>query len=376
MPRDQLHAFIATIWPDEPDIALLQPASYYPDYEKRIKYWAGQYETCPTTERIHGHIYCEFHRDYRARQDSVIQKFTTVTGTHCDISKQKFATGSARQGAINYVLDAEKRSDDHQDFVLFPEDSDITFNKEYKEERLKKKRIRETEKMEIIQHILNKPWYTPWDQILHESLESQLLLCDCSWAKKFHEGRAMTLERRSIKNVIIFYGVGGSGKTHMAKNWDIKDDEPEHVRYYRRNYDDGNFWGGGNTAYRNQRIIHLDEYVGQEKFSDFKEICDIGNRGKHVNIKNGGIHLNHETVIITSNVHPAYWYRNVMKKDADHQWLSFWRRITNVYFFPPLREDGTRNIASDIESPYFIDQSNDWLTLQEWKDAKAHAALH
>eukprot|EP00957_Ditylum_brightwellii_P055142 4179230-Ditylum_brightwellii.AAC.1 len=62
----------------------------------------------------------------------------------------------------------------------------------------------------------------------------------------------------------------------MAKNWNMgEENKPEEYWYYLRNYDDGNFWGGRSTSYRGQQVIHFDEFNGQEKFSDFKEICDI-----------------------------------------------------------------------------------------------------
>jgi hypothetical protein len=161
----------------------------------------------------------------------------------------------------------------------------------------------------------------------------------------------------------------------MARFYDIKPDEHQRDRYYKRNFEDGKFWGGGRTAYKGQRIIHLEEFCGQETAGNFKEICDIGNEGPSVNIKNGGTDLNHETVIITSNTHPAGWYRNMLEKDAK-QWYPIIRRVTQLYYFPALRQDGTDNTPDADNLPYYIDQTEDLPTIQSYPCAINHATKH
>lgn len=145
------------------------------------------------------------------------------------------------------------------------------------------RKAKPTKKEDVIEnqrkHIESKPKHWTWDQILHEDDFSKTLLCTCSWGKKYHEGRHAEIARRTINNVIIMYGAGGTGKTTLAHSWDVRDDEDKQERYYRRNPDDGHFWGGGRSAYKGQRIIHLEEFCGQEQLSRLKELCDIGKEG-------------------------------------------------------------------------------------------------
>jgi len=156
--------------------------------------------------------------------------------------------------------------------------------------------------------------------------------------------------------------------------YDTKQDEDFHERYFKRNADDGKFWGGGRTAYRGQRIIHLEEFCGQETAANLKQICDIGKNGPSVNIKNSGTELNHDTVIITSNHHPAGWYRNLFKDDPK-QWAPIVRRFTQVWFFPEKREDGSPNVPDAENHPYYIDQTEEFLShaMRDYEFAHEHA---
>ena len=164
----------------------------------------------------------------------------------------------------------------------------------------------------------------------------------------------------TIPGVVIMYGAGGTGKTTMCISYDAASDlEPQNERYYRRNHEDGSFWGGGRTAYNGQRVIHFEEFSGQEPFSRVKEVCDIGKEGPAVNIKGSGTELNHTTVLFSSNIHPAGWYHNLWKLDPK-QFHPFWRRVTKVLFFPAKRPDGALNIPDEDNEPYFIDQTDDW----------------
>ncbi len=202
------------------------------------------------------------------------------------------------------------------------------------------------------------------------------MLCACSWGKSYHAGRHCEIGERTITNVILFYGAGGTGKTTMAKQYDVTPGETLQERYYRRNATDGVFWGGGRTAYGGQRVIHYEEFCGQEQLARLKEVCDLKATGPNVNVKNGGATLNHDTVIFTSNHHPAAWYKNVWTKDPK-QFHPFWRRITQVMFFPAHRADGTLNIPDDDHEPYFVDQTQQWLAFNgDFNECTSHAAEH
>lgn len=342
-------------------------------FEKAPLRWCAQYEYCPETGSLHCHAFFELKRADRMRFKALRTAFLVngVTRVHIRLprSVSKFAT----QCAVNYCTDPKKRAP-NTDAVFFCEsgtpwkfDDSVT-----------KKRKLDSEKEEQRLHIESKPRWLTWEQILHENEYSKALLCACSWGPRYHAARSVSDARRTIQRVVIYYGAGGTGKSTEAKNLGCKPGEPTELGYWKRNPDDGNFFGGGVTAYKGQRVIHFEEFTGNEPFNRFKDYTDIGKEGPPVNIKNGGTFLNHDTVVITSNVHPAGWYRKFWMEDPK-QFLPFWRRITEVRFYPELRDDGTVNIpdsANGVE-PYFIDQTDEWKDMRGSYDACVrHAEKH
>lgn len=374
----KVYRCIITIFHDETSAEKIDPKSYFGvEWEKRIRVWVAQWESCKTTGRIHAHIYVEFERNTTMRF-SRLQSLIARVSPKNDIKVPKRCSNKQRQGAVNYcnkpeAIDTEWR------WCWGKGSLEIKFDEEFWNQRGKV----ESERVRQRKHIDSKPWWWTWDEIVQENDESKNLLCACSWGPKYHKGRLATQPRRLITDVIVYYGVGGSGKTTTAMLFDKKDDteEPDSVRYYKRNYKDGKFWGGGACSYAGQRIIHLEEFQGQETLSEWKEICDIGHNGKMVNIKGGGTFLNHDTVIITSNIHPALWYRKALKKDPNH-WNAFWRRITGVVFFPELRPDGSKNIAGQTDESgaiipiHCVDQTGEWKELTSFDDGIEHAKKH
>lgn len=369
----KLNRFILTFFPPDDDILWLQPQTYFPNPKSLFQMWIGQFEICPQTGKLHAHVYVESIPTKRPRF-SFVQSHMIAKLDRCNIKPAKHSSNLQRQCAINYVTCKKKRSNGTDVFKWIENLFDANYDPTCQIKEKETKKAQETEKQRV--WIESKSRFWTWDQILHESEESKRLLATCSWGPKYHAGRHAEDKRRTISKVIILYGAGGTGKTTSVLSMDALPNENQDERYYRRNTEDGNFWGGGRTAYKGQRLVHYEEFTGQETFSRLKEVCDIGKVGPAVNIKNGGAQLNHESVVFTSNVHPAGWFHNLWNKDVK-QFHPFWRRVTEVWFYPSHREDGSLNIPDSNNEPYRINQTQDWIDLGgDYKACCDHAENH
>lgn len=378
--RKKIRRCMLTIFPIDDDPKWLDPYTYWKHADSVLNIWCGQFEICPDTQRLHAHIYLEFKNTKPVRFTTLTRLFRDILGTHINVKNPTKTNNTQRQGAVNYVTKINTRHPDHEPYYWSENNPKVAFDESFNKFKSRRSEKKESSKSEDIEDmrlwIESKPMHWTWDQIVHECDESKQLLATCSWGPKYHQGRFACTPRRTIKDVIILYGAGGTGKTTLAHNWDEKNGEEPASRYYRRNPDDGNFWGGGRTAYKSQRVVHFEEFCGQEPFHRIKEVCDIGKHGPSVNIKNSGTDLNHETVIISSNNHPAGWYRGLWEKELK-QFHPFWRRVTKVLFFPPTKPDGSPNTPDAENPPYMIDQTSDWIKLQgDYSKCRAHASKY
>lgn len=361
--RSLVKAAIVTIFPSTRDPKWLQPETYFPSPCDVIDYWCGQFEAAPDTGKLHAHLYVEFNTKNRMRFLSMTKVFGEAVGIHPNVRRCRTLSKRNRQRCVNYCLKPESRLTCTPPFIWDKCKSVIAFDDSVWDERSttskNTNKSKQEKTQEIIDYIESKPMSWTWDQIVHESIESKYLLASCSWGPKYHAGRHADTARRVIQEVVILYGAGGTGKTTIAKNWKAAAFPDLQSRYYRRNPDDGHFWGGGRTAYRAQPVIHFEEFAGNEPFGRIKEVCDIGSHGPYVNVKGAGTELNHETVIFTSNTHPAGWYRKLWHDDAK-QFHPFWRRVTTVWFFPAHRPDGSLNVPDEEHPPHFEDHTDFW----------------
>jgi len=365
---------LLTLFPPTENDLYLRPETYFKT--SIFVNWCAKFEMCPDTNKLHVHAYVEFDTNKRPRFNALRQMLIAVIGINSNIRVPKRCNKNQRLCAVNYVLKPDTSTESPP--FIYPKN---TFNMKF-DVTLWEKRSKKTTKSksdtteEQLNYIESKPKSWTWNQILHESADSKLMLCTCSWGKKYHEGRFESNQRRVIKDVIIMYGAGGTGKTTTAMAWGATDEEPVEERYYRRNTEDGNFWGGGRTAYRGQRIVHFEEFAGSEAFHKLKEVMDIGKPGPSVNIKGSGTELNHEAVILTSNIHPAGWYRKYWENDPK-QFHPFWRRITQVRYYPALNAEGELNVPTETVAPYYIDQTEEWKSFAgDFDKCKDHAESH
>ncbi len=376
--NNKIQRAVVTCFPPDNDPKWLLPSTYYDDTSV-ISNWCGQFEMTPETDVLHFHLFIDFVHDKKPRFNSLRRVFAKHFDSTINIVIPKHrASNKGRDCSVNYVLAPSKRAPNTEPFIWEHNKNKLAFNESLWKDRAGKtdRASKEDRDKQIVDYIESKPRHWTWEQIVHETYESKLLLASCSWGSKFQAGRFAEQPRREIANVIILYGAGGTGKTTIAQKWDARDDEDYAERYYKRNYDDGKFWGGGRTGYKCQRIIHLEEFCGQESCSKFKELCDIGKEGPSVNIKNGGVQLNHETILITSNHHPAGWYRHLCQSDPK-QWIPIARRFTQLWFFPAHRADGSLNIPDETHPPYYVDQTEEFRDLvYDYDAATDHANEH
>lgn len=362
---------LITIFPPSSHPSWLQPETYFRNPDDVLEKWCGKFEIAPATGELHAHLFFKFNTAKRMRFNVLRKLISNKIGKNCNIKRSRSHSAENQQFCINYVLKQETAAPDTIPYIW---KNCCEFSQSHWEKRNSKTKASLTD--ERVDYIMAKPAYWSWARVVHESDESRKLLADCSWGKRFHESRAASIPRRKIENVIIMYGAGGTGKTTLAEHWDSTEDEPMEVRYYKRNSDDGHFWGGGNTAYKGQRIVHFEEFSGGETLSNLKQWCDLNKYGPSVNIKNGGAELNHTTCVFTSNDHPAGWYRHKWQQDPK-QFFPFWRRVTKVWFFPPHRPDGSINRPDETNPPYYIDQTDDWVGLGgDYDAAVQHADAH
>lgn len=372
--NNRITACIVTAFPPDTNPRWLYPASVVDP--NHLLNFCAKFEICPVTETLHVHYLLHFKHAHRPRFHVLRAHLHSKFEKGVDIKKTKRVSNHAIKCAANYVL----KPDDTCSIppYIWPSNQltlsfdPVLFEQRPQPDQESKLSLREQQRAWID----SKPRHWNWDQIVHDCPESKALLCACSWGRAYHAGRHAEIPERLIKNVIVFYGAGGTGKTTMAKNYDIQQNEHLNERYYRRNPDDGAFWGGGRTAYKGQRIVHYEEFCGQEQLARLKEICDLQATGPNVNVKNGGTKLNHDTVIFTSNHHPAAWYKNVWNSDAK-QFHPFWRRVTQVMFFPSHKPNGELNVPDDHNMPYYIDQTEEWISFNGcYESCRAHADIH
>ena len=363
---------IVTCFCHVPNMDMLDPDWYFGlgKAEEMFQVWCGQYEICPETKALHFHIYFEFKNNKKMRFNTFMKAFRKQH-FRVNIKSSKQASKKQRQCAINYVTDDNKRAPDTEFYAWPGSIVEIKFDPSFVK-TAKGGDKKEAEKQKCIDWIESKPRHYTWGQILHESDESKSLLATCSWGRGYHACRASGDEERVIKEVIIMYGAGGTGKTTMARSYEGASKDEVYVR----NFGDGTFWGSSAFGYNGQKIVLYEEFVGQEQFSALKQVCDIGISGPPINIKNSGGKLNHEVVIFTSNTHPAGFYKGLWERDPNN-FDPFRRRVTKVLFFPETRPDGSDNRPDAEHPPHFIDQTAEWEAMgRSYEACQEHAAEH
>jgi len=166
-------------------------------------------------------------------------------------------------------------------------------------------------------------WCAAVDQIksgtpVEEVVENQPQLLPCIKALQAFKTLTLKPQHRDIK-VFVLWGDAGSGKSRWAY-----DNYPE---LYSK--PDGKWWDG----YTGQTTILLDDFYGYIPHADLLKVLD--RYPYQAEVKNGYVHAQWTTVIITSNKHPRDWYLKGLTP-------ALARRIHKIFFYsidaPPLEE--------------------------------------
>lgn len=116
-------------------------------------------------------------------------------------------------------------------------------------------------------------------------------------------------EDRKVE-VIVYWGPTGTGKTRRAKY-----ENPRDQRYDLSPQASGQVvWFDG---YSGQPTILIDEFRGQIPFQYLLRLIDPHPSLEYVQVKGGSVPAQWTRVVITSNIHPKYWYNeDVMRREG------------------------------------------------------------
>lgn len=123
--------------------------------------------------------------------------------------------------------------------------------------------------------------------------------------------------RRDDIKIVYIYGPSGTGKTRYA--WQTY---PE--AYGMRDY--GTVWL---DQYKGEKVIIVDEFVGNTPIRDMLQLCD--RYPLRLPVKGGHVSVHASTIVITSNAHPEQVYSNTTQNDA---WLRRLKEFGSVIKYP------------------------------------------
>lgn len=173
----------------------------------KVREMSSQYEKAPTTETRHVHVFVNFNKPVRFSTlvDHVQQKF----GIHPNISWVKKVNKRSAKAYCN-----KKRT------------RDCTPSKVYTYPTKEDNGDQRTVAQKLYDHLMvahgvEVNWTYSWTKIYNlSSTELKILMITNKsvWKRHFDEQRALWAPMRIIKNVLVFFGAPGVGKTHFVKN--------------------------------------------------------------------------------------------------------------------------------------------------------------
>lgn len=163
---------------------------------------------------------------------------------------------------------------------------------------------------------------------------SDIELAEANFGFYIRSSRVIDRLRQSVRptvieggrKIFILYGVPGTGKSQLAYTmfpniWELPILE-------------GTLWFDSyNTNYKD---VLIDEFTGNIRLDNLLKMID-NYYVRLVPFKGGFVWWNPNNIVITSNVHPCFWY-DYNKQMHQHKEEALRRRITSIYHFTNLHE--------------------------------------
>lgn len=109
--------------------------------------------------------------------------------------------------------------------------------------------------------------------------------------------------------VRVYYGLPGSGKSHLAKQ-----DAAEIGDCYYLHKSGANYWWDG---YVGQPVVIVNDFYGHYPYSELLNLLDVYDN--KVNIKGSHAQFVSKLIIFTSNKHPNRWYKVEITGEWSHE---------------------------------------------------------
>lgn len=173
--------------------------------------------------------------------------------------------------------------------------------------------------------------------------------------RAFHELDLLERPSREAPQISLYFGPPGSGKTFCAENlspnsWTTPP-----------GWSGSSFWFDG--LRRDSDVVVIDEFRGQVPLDSVLKL--LNPRAQLVPIKGSHTWLVANTIVITTNVHPFYWY-DWTGREMQYSALS--RRIKHVRGFREFRGfDIDHDVFFRWRRPAISDTSGDTVVIDEYE---------
>lgn len=308
-----------------------------------VKAMAGQYETCPTTNTLHWHLYVHFTRSIRWK---TLKNYLVNVTQAAGVSVKPVKVGT-QYTVYKYCTKAKTRNLDyaHLNFVMNPPSNKhkLRSKQPSAEAITAPKKTKKATKEELLWEFLKDKLHMGWWEIYHHADtpdDMKYQLVHSTMEKKWDDMRAAHFGTRVIETVTILYGAAGVGKTTTAKQMFPG------LKTYVKDTTTQQWWDGLSIA---DEVLIIEEMDGQQiNIRTFLQLTDIGKQAPQLQVKGSVIKANYKHVIITSNRHPMTWYETTFLREP-FRWNAFARRITKCVFYPRHKDDGNINVYGNGE---------------------------